>query len=67
MKPQKETSSWLANNKENQHKNDFCRNFSSLMCFVMPHTLIKCGLMMFTDLTFYFFKGQLSFAHQQWL
>ena len=67
-KPPRETSWWLAKNKENQHKNAFCRYFSSLMCFLMPHTVITFGLMMFCELLIYhFIKTQLSFAYQKWL
>ena len=50
----KETSWWLAKNKENQHKNAFCRHLSSLRCFVMPHTVIKFGLMTFCELIYHF-------------
>ena len=54
-------------NKENQLRNAFCRYFSNLMYFVMPHTVIKFELMMFCELIYHFVKTQLSFAYKQWL
>ena len=48
--PLKETCWSLAKDKENQHKNARCRHFSSLMCFVMPHIVLKFGLIMFCEL-----------------
>ena len=52
----KETSWWLAKTKENQHEKVFCRYFGSLICFVMPHAVIKFGLMMFCELIYHFIK-----------
>ena len=60
--PLKETNWWLAKNKESQHKNSFCKYFSNLLCFVMPHRVIKFGLVMFCELVSHFIKTQLSFA-----
>ena len=34
--------------------------------FVIPHRVIKFGLMMFCELIYHFIKTESSFTYQQW-